>query len=69
MTEHFCKHINVDDLDQITFGFIKEHIASRKKELATEKLKGVKLCMDTNQWVIKASKNGHIKIMVPGQLI
>jgi hypothetical protein len=67
--EYFSKHVDVDDLDQLTFGRIKKEIATRKKELATEKHKGIKLCMDTDQWILRAAKHGHIKIIVPGQLV
>ena len=66
--EYFCKHIELDDLNQVTFGFIKKEIALRKKELATEKHKGMKLCMDTNKWVLRVSE-GYIIVLVPFQCI
>ncbi len=66
MIEYFCKHIDTDDLNQITFGFIKKEIAIRKKELATEKYKGIKICMDTNKWVLRPSGT-YITILVPVQ--
>ena len=68
MIEYFCKNIDVDDMNDITFGFIKKHLAERKKELATEKYKGLKPCMDTNKWVLRPSE-GHLTILVPAQLV
>jgi hypothetical protein len=67
--EYFCKHIEVEDLNDMTFGFFKKEIAIRKKELATENHKGLKLCMDADQWVLKVTEDFHITIMVPAQRI
>ena len=67
MIEYFCKHIDVDDLNQITFGFIKKEFAARKKELATEKHKGIKLCMDPDKWILRPHE-GHFSILIPAQL-
>lgn len=69
MTECFCKHIDVDDLNQITFGFIKKEFAVRKKELATEKYKNMKLCLNTNKWVFRANPDRSISILVPAELL
>jgi hypothetical protein len=66
---HFSKHIDVDDLNLITFGLLKKEIAARKKELATEKCEGIKLCLNTSKWVIRAEPNGHISIQIPAQLL
>jgi hypothetical protein len=67
--EYYCKHIDVDDLNELTIGFLKREIAARKKELATEKVKGIKLCMDTDQWVLRPTEYGRFKLLVPSQLV
>ena len=52
MTEYFCKHIDVDDLNQLTVGFLRKHIAARRKELLTEKYKGMKLNLNPDSWIL-----------------
>ena len=66
---HFCKHIGIDDLNQLTVGFIRKEIAARRKELLTEKHKGMKLNLNPDNWVLRAEPNGHITILVPAQLV
>ena len=66
---HFSKHIDVGDLNLITVGFLRKEIAIRRKELLTEKYKGMKLNLNPDTWVIRAEPNGHISIQVPAQLL
>jgi hypothetical protein len=63
---HFCKHIGVDDLNQLTVGFIRKEIAARRKELLTEKHKGMKLNLNPDSWVLRPHE-GHFSILVPAQ--
>lgn len=68
MIQYFCKHIDVDDLNELTVGFIRKAIAARRKELLTEKHTGIKLNMNPDSWVLRPHE-GHFTIMIPGTKI